>query len=97
MNYPVSNIKMEVSSPPTVTHPPSLTIRNSPEDTTVSSTASPPADSSLQITASGRVRKRPLLAGKPAYSYISLICMAMQHAPGQQATLKEIISFIEQK
>ena len=43
-----------------------------------------------------RGRKRPL-TGKPAYSYVSLIYMAIQNSPGQQATLKEIIQYIKHK
>ena len=34
---------------------------------------------------------------KPAYSYVSLIYMAIKSTPEEQATLKEIISFIENR
>ncbi len=52
--------------------------------------------SSLQAAAGGadptggrrRVRKKPMEEGKPAYSYISLICMAIASSPQKQATLK---------
>ncbi len=42
----------------------------------------------------GRIRKKPLEAGKPPYSYIALICMAIAHFPDKMATLREIIDFI---
>ena len=34
---------------------------------------------------------------KPAYSYVSLIYMAIKSTPEEQATLKEIISYIEKR
>ncbi len=40
-----------------------------------------------------RVRKKPLEEGKPAYSYISLICMAIASSPEKQATLKVCYAF----
>ena len=43
----------------------------------------------------GRVRKRPLESGKPPYSYIALICMAIANSPDGKATLREIIEYIE--
>ena len=42
----------------------------------------------------GRMRKKPLESGKPPYSYISLICMAISDAPDKKATLREICDFI---
>ena len=43
----------------------------------------------------GRVRKRPLESGKPAYSYIALICMSIGNSPTRAATLREIIEYIQ--
>ena len=48
----------------------------------------------LTKTTGGRIRKKPLEAGKPPYSYISLICMAIAGAPEKKATLREICDFI---
>ncbi len=73
----------------------------SPEaDPTVSSsspstTAGAPFPVQLYVTAGTRARKRPMESGKPAYSYIALICMAIANSPNQRATLREIISYIE--
>ena len=56
------------------------------------------SDSSKQKKATcstGRPRKRPLETGKPPYSYIALICMAMANAVDRKCTLREIIDYIE--
>ena len=41
-----------------------------------------------------RPRKRPLESGKPPYSYIALICMAIANHPEKEVTLREIIDYI---
>lgn len=56
-----------------------------------------PTDDKLYVASGGRVRKRPLESGKPPYSYIALICMAISNIPGGQATLREITDFIQDK
>ena len=40
------------------------------------------ADDVITTTTSGRRRKRPLQRGKPPYSYIALITMAILNSPG---------------
>ncbi len=46
-------------------------------------------------TGDRRVRKRPLESGKPPYSYIALICMAIANSTDNCATLRDIIDYIE--
>ncbi|XP_019604913.2 forkhead box protein E3 [Rhinolophus sinicus] len=45
----------------------------------------------------GRRRRRPLHRGKPPYSYIALIAMALAHAPGRRLTLAAIYRFITER
>ena len=74
----------------------------SPTNTSGYNTASPSENGSqdkkitgvLTKTTGGRLRKKPLESGKPPYSYISLICMAIAGAPEKKATLREICEFI---
>ena len=55
-----------------------------------------PSTDKLYITrGGGRVRKRPLESGKPPYSYITLIYMAIVNQG--QSTLREIIDYLEQR
>ena len=49
----------------------------------------------LTKTTGGRIRKKPLESGKPPYSYISLICMAIAAAQDKKATLREICDYIK--
>ncbi|XP_055978202.1 forkhead box protein E3 [Sorex fumeus] len=46
---------------------------------------------------SGRRRRRPLERGKPPYSYIALIAMALAHAPGRRLPLAAICRFISER
>ncbi|XP_075395849.1 forkhead box protein E3 [Tenrec ecaudatus] len=45
----------------------------------------------------GRRRRRPLQRGKPPYSYIALIAMALAHAPGRRLPLAAIYRFITER
>nr|KAF6381989.1 forkhead box E3 [Pipistrellus kuhlii] len=45
----------------------------------------------------GRRRRRPLQRGKPPYSYIALIAMALAHAPGRRLPLAAIYRFISER
>ena len=79
----------------------------SPTNGTSSSSQSPdlneniadeePVTGVLKTTPGGRIGKKPLESGKPAYSYISLICMAIVNTMDCKATLREICSYIENR
>jgi forkhead box protein E len=58
---------------------------------------SPDAVDKVYVTSGGRTRKKPLESGKPPYSYITLICMAISNSPGKMATLREIIEYVENR
>eukprot|EP00071_Canis_lupus_P025733 XP_022259290.1 forkhead box protein E3 [Canis lupus familiaris] len=45
----------------------------------------------------GRRQEPPLQRGKPPYSYIALIAMALAHAPGRRLTLAAIYRFITER
>ena len=54
-------------------------------------------DVKVYVPGGSRQRKRPLQSGKPPYSYIALICMAIGNTSEKTATLREIIHYIEDR
>lgn len=79
----------EVPSPP-----PPTAAGNANPDFTQTQNISDKITGILTVSAGGRRLKKPREAGKPPYSYIALICMAIANAEDNQATLRQICDFI---
>ena len=59
-----------------------VTISQQKEEVSSGGEKQPAGDDVITTTTSGRRRKRPLQRGKPPYSYIALITMAILNSPG---------------